>query len=315
MSNVTSNNLTSQLNVYSQEALAQFIATMPNFGMFTERFDTEIANGGQNLVTRIPNTQFNSANDLTQGWADISASAQTITIPLGIKNYSEAFNELEWATLTEANLRSWFLPQMATQLANSITVDALNKVTSSYYTNTVTVSTSSLFAITGAASLAQAATILSNNEIPENGRYAVVTPTIKQALMAGQIYQTFAAENTNGALVDNRVRRLADFDLTTYARFYNATLPQGGDKYSSKDKLVGVAGNKQGLLAAVRQPVEINAGTTWSSNAADPSSGLSLQVRLMYDPSKPVWRFAVVSVWGTAQGNPNAIVPIITQST
>jgi hypothetical protein len=314
MGAASSNNLTSQLNVYSQEALQQFIASMPNFALFTRLFDTEIANGGQALVTRIPNTYFNAPNDLTQGWNDISASAATKTLTLGIKNYSEKFNELEWATLTENNLRNWFLPQMVGQLANGIVVDAINNVTSSVFTTTITVASSSAFGITGSTSLAQASTYLTQNEIPLEGRYAIVAPSVNQALMSGLVYQVFDAEASKGAIQSNKVKKLADFDLAVYPRFQNATTPQGGSKYSSGDKLIGLCGNKEGLIAAVRQPVEINVGTVWSSNATDPTSGLSLQVRLQYDGSVPVWRLAVVSVWATAAGNPYAIIPILTQS-
>jgi hypothetical protein len=304
------------LSIYAQDALNQYIASMPKFDLFVRSFDTEIANGGQSLVTRLPNTSFASTPaDLTQGWNDETASASPITITLGLKARSEKFDELQWATLTDTNIRNWFMPQLAQQTANDVVVNAINNVTTSFYTNKISVPTSSMFAITGALSLQQASTILSNNEMPETGRYAIVTPTINQALSAGQVYQVFS-KNVNEVLDSNSVRQLSDFTLAKYARFFGATLPQGGSKYSTgTDKLVGIAGVKEGIVAAVRQPVPINAGTTFSANAVDPTSGLSLQVRLSYDPSSPVWRLAVLSAYGTAQGNPNAIVPIVTQST
>lgn len=314
MANLTTNNVAATLNIYAQEALDQFIATMPSFNLFNKLFDSEIANGGQALITRIPNTYFNSVNDLTQGWSDISASVSNITISLQIGNYSEIFDELQFATLTDANIRNWFMPQMAQQLANGIVVNAINNVNTSSYGNYISVNSSSLFSITGSTSLASASAALDNLEIPQEGRYAIVTPTINQALMAGQIYNVYDAENSKGALQRNSVKELAGFQLSRYARFSGATAPQGGAKVSGQGGLVGICGNAQGIVAAVRQPVEINYGTTWSANAVDKSSGLSLQVRLMYDQSKPVWRLAVVSVYGTAQGNTSAIIPIVTKS-
>lgn len=312
---LTTNNLTSLLNVYSQEALTQFIANMPKLDLFVRNFDSEIANGGQALVTRLPNTMFQSAPaDLTNGWNDESASATPITITLGLKARSEKFDELQWATLTDSNIRNWFLPQLAQQMANDVVVSAISNVTASVFTNTITVATSSLFTITGSTSLQKASTILSNNEVSEAGRYAIVAPSIHQALMAGQVYQTFT-KNVNEVLDTNNVKVLSDFTLAKYARFYGATNPQGGAKYSGGDKLIGIAGVKEGIVAAIRQPVPINAGTTFSSNATDPTSGISLQVRLSYDPSSPVWRLATLSCYGTAAGNPLGIVPILTQST
>jgi len=104
------------------------------------------------------------------------------------------------------------------------------------------------------------------------------------------------------------------FDLYKYARLSGSTKPLGGDSYTGGDKLIGFAGNSNGLVAAVRAPVDVNNGLVQSATAVDPSSGLSIQTRLVYDVSKPVWRLATVSVFGTAAGNKNAIVPIITQS-
>jgi hypothetical protein len=314
MSALTQNKLASQLNVYSQIALDQYIASMPKIDLFVKSFDSEIQNGGQSVFTRLPNTSFASAPaDLTQGWNDETASAALIQINLGLNARSEKFNELDWATLTDTNIRNWFLPQLAAQTANDVVVSAINNVTSSVFTNTLSVPSSSQFAITGAFSLQQASTKLSNNEMPEVGRYAIFTPAIHQALMAGQVYQTFT-KNVNEVLDANNVRVLSDFITAKYARFFGASLPQGGSKYSKNDKLVGIAGVSQGLVAAIRQPVAINAGTTFSSNAVDPTSGISLQVRLSYDPSSPVWRLAVLSLYGTAAGNPLGIIPIITQS-
>lgn len=322
MSALTQNSVASTLNVFSNIALEQMIASMPKLDLFTKLFDSEIANGGQALITRLPNTQFQTTpSDLTQiasgntAWNPESGSVNNITINLGLKARAENYDELQWATLTDTNIRNWFLPQLAKQTANDIVVNVLNNVTSSVFTTTLTVPTSSNFAITGALSLQQADKLLAKNEIDENNHFFIANPDLYQSLTANLVYQLFENGVVEPVVSNNTVRQVSNFKVARYARLYNASLPWGGQAYGNSDKMVGLAGHSQGLVAAIRQPVPINAGTTWSANAVDQTSGISLQVRLMYDPSMPVWRLAVLAVYGSAAGNPKAIIPVITQST
>ena len=312
MSAVANNSLSGFLAVYAQESLEQFVAQMPKINLFTKNFDSSITNGGISVTTRISTTNWGTANDLTQGYANTSATASAVTATLKLRDFDAVFDELQWSTITPQVLINTFFKPMGQQLANSIVVDALSNVTSSYFTNTITVASSSLFTVTGSNSLQAASTTLDNLEVDHNGRYAIVTPNIYQSLVAG-ILPTYIYGDAN-AVQGNKVQNLLGFDITRYPRFYNATLPAGGNAYSGGDKLVGIAGNSQGLVAAVRAPVDVNNGLVQSATAVDPSSGLSLQTRIINDISKPGWRLAVVAIYGTAAGNKNAIVPIITQS-
>ena len=58
MSAVSNNSLQGYLAVYAQESLAQYIANMPKLNLFTKNFDTEIANGGVSVITRISTTNW-----------------------------------------------------------------------------------------------------------------------------------------------------------------------------------------------------------------------------------------------------------------
>jgi hypothetical protein len=310
---VSANSLSGFLAVYAQRSLEQFITAMPPADLFTSNFSDEIANGGLSVTTRISTTNWGSPNNLANGWADTSASSSAVTATLKIRNYDLIFNELEWATVTEQVLLNTYFPQMAKQLANGILVDALSNVTSSAYTNTVSCNSSSQFTVTGSSSSLQAAVQqLDINEIPFENRYAITTPQIYTNLVAG-IMPTYVY-GTSEAVKENKVQNLLGCNLHRYPRFYNAALPQGGSKISNSDKMVGVVGNAQGLVLAVRQPPEFNSGTTMSATATDSTSGLSLQTRIVQDVSQPGCRLAVVSVYGTAAGNTSAIVPILTLS-
>lgn len=309
MSAVANNSLQGYLAVFAQESLEQFVANMPNINLFTKNFDSEIANGGLSVTTRVSTTQWSTPNDLTQGWGDTSASSSAVVATLKLRDYDVVFDELQWTTITPQVLQNTYLPQMVKQLANGIVVDAINNVTTASYTNGITVASSSLFTVTGSTSVQYAATTLSNLEIPEEGRYGIVSPAIHQSLVAG-ILPTYIYGDDR-AVKNNMAANLIGFQLMKYPRFYNAALPQGGAKYTNgTNKLVGMFGNEQGLVCAVRAPQEINNGLVQSATAVDPSSGLSLQVRWVYDVSQPAWRMAVVSIFGTAAGNTNAIIPV-----
>lgn len=312
---ITANSLQGFLAVYAQESLKQFVAAMPSMNLFTRNFSTDIANGGVSVTTRIiSNSWATASNDLaTDGWASSVASASSVTATLKERNRDLIFNELEWATITPSVLQNLYFPNLVKQLANDVTTDVISNVTSSYFTNTVTCNSSSLFTVTGSSSSLQAcATKLSNLESPEDGRYAIVTPNVYETLAAG-ILPTYIYGN-DGVVQGYKAQRLLNFELSKYARLYNATLPNGGTKYAGGDKLVGFAGTAEGMVVAMRSPIDMNNGLVQSAIATDETSGISIQTRMVYDVSKPAWRIAAVAVWGAAKGNASAIVPIITAS-
>ena len=309
---IDSNSLATFLAVYAQRSLEQFIADMPPIDLWTANFDDTITNAGQSVTTRISTTYYGSPNDLTAGWSPTSMTSSNVTATLKLQDYDALFNELEWSTITPQVLINTFFQPMARQMANGMVVDALNNVTSSYFTNTLTVNSSSLFTVTGSTSLQTCSTILDNLEIPMQDRYCIMTPAMYQGLTSGILPTYYYGDD--GAIKRNQVQELLNFKLHRYARLKNATKPQGGSSYGNSDKMVGLVGNNQGLVMAVRAPVDPNNGIVQSNTAVDPTSKLSIQTRIVYDVSKPGWRLAVVGLWGSAAGNSDAIVPILTAS-
>jgi hypothetical protein len=317
---ITANSLQGFLAVYAQKSLEQFIADMPPREMFTENFDESISNGGVSVTTRIPTTIWGTLNDLgLNGWAKSRASASPVTATLATKDYDIQFNETEWATITPTMLQNTYFPPMIKQLANGIIVDGINLVTSSVFTSAISGSTGA-FGVSGSFSLGAASKQLNTNEVPESSRYAIVNPSLYLSLVNSvlptYVYGSPAVVQGNGYGPNGKpAMKLMDFDsITMYPRFYDAALPQGGAAVTGSvngDKLVGIAGNKQGLVLAVRSPVDVNNGLVQSATAVDPTSRLSLQVRVVYDVSVPCWRLAAVALYGVAAGNPKAIVPLL----
>lgn len=319
---VTNNSLAGFLAVYAQKSLNAFLADMPPRDIFTENFDDSIATGGVSVTTRIPTTIYGTLNDLgVSGWESQQASASAITTTLATKGHDHSFSVTEWATVTPAMLESLYFPVIAKQTANGVVVNALNNVTSSVNTTTMAVASAGALTLTGAsASLQYAAQLLDNNEIPVDGRYAILNPAAWQGVIstATPVYylgdNTIVRKNGYSDAASNTGYALAGFNTFRYARLYGATKPYGGDSYSSGDKLVGVAGHKQGLVMACRVPLDMNTGLIQSYTAVDPSSKLSIQAVLAFDQSKPVWRIGTYILFGTAAGNNKAIVPIISNT-
>lgn len=317
---ISNNSLAGFLAVYAQKSLTAFLADMPPRDLFTENFDDSIATGGVSVTTRIPTTVYGTLNDLgTSGWESSQASASAVTTTLATKGHDHSFNVSEWATITPAMLESLYFPVIAKQTANGVVVAALNNVTSSVYTTTMAVaSAGALTLVGGSGSLQYAAQLLDNNEIPTEGRYAIVNPAAWQGLISG-VYQTYilgdpSAVRKNGySETGNNVGySLAGFNTFKYARLYGASKPYGGDSVSqTTDKLIGLAGNRQGLVMACRVPLDMNTGLIQSYTAVDPTSKLSIQVVLAFDQSKPVWRIGTYILFGTAAGNSKAIVPFL----
>ena len=302
------NSLAGFLAVYAQKSLDQFIADMPLISRFTTDFSDSITNGGTSVTTRLPISNYGTPNDTAlNGYLAAEASASAVTITLKQRDYTHDFTELQWATITPQIIQNTFLPSMVKQLANGIVVDALNLVTASVFTNTLTVASSSLFTSTN---VFNASNKLTTAEVPFNDRMMILSPNAYQA-MIGSVNPAYVYGATT-AIQDYHGIKLGGFDpILEYPRLVATQTFNGGAKYSQTDKLVGIAAQKQGLCVAMRAPVDVNNGLVQTATATDPTSGVSIQVRVMYDIPRAVWKLAVTSIYGVAVGNPKAIVPIL----
>ena len=326
---INANSLSGFLQVYAYKSLPAFLADMPPRDMFVEDFDDSIATEGTAVVTRIPKTSFASTlNSLDSGWGNQNLTSSAVTVTLATKGTDASFTMTEWATIGEQQLLNTFANFLAKNTANGIAVSVMANVTSSYYTNTVTIGSSSLFAFTGSNSLQSITTTLSNLEIPVNDRYGIVTPNAYTSLTS-QLYQQYVwgdptlVRNNGYKDLDgkdissaNPGLKMAGVNMYPYARVNanTATLPYGGAVVNNAQALAGFVGNKAGLAFAARAPITINDPLFQTYTVVDPTSGFPLQFILALDPGFPGYRIGVYSLFGSAQGNPNAIVPVISAS-
>lgn len=299
------------LAVYAQKSLEQFIADMPLVSRWTTDFSDSIANGGTSVTTRLPISTFGAPNDTAaNGYLAMNASSSAVTIPLVQRDYTQDFTELQWATVTPTMIQNTFLPPMIKQLANGIVCDALSVITASTVSTTpFQMSAASTFSSSVVFSGSAAMT---TNEVPFNDRMIIASPQAYQALI-NSINPAYVYGATT-AIQDYHGIKLGGFDpIIEYPRLVGTSTP-GGSSYGGwapGKTLHALALQKQAVCVAMRAPVDINNGLVQTATATDPTSGVSIQVRLMYDIPRGVWKLAVTSIYGVALGNPRAVLPFI----
>ena len=327
---VSANNIGGALQVFAFKSLPAFAPDLPPRDIFTSNFDEAVAGEGVSVTTRVATSQFGAMNDLANGWESMQASSSAITATVKTKGHDHVFNVTEWDTIGEAQILNTFGNILGKQVANGISVDVYNKVSSSYFTNTVTIASSSNFVYAApTGSLTYIGAALDNLEVPRGGRYAILTPNTLQAMKASnnlfstlvygnsQIVQNGGYAGTNGQVSNSAGTGLFVDGVNIYQspRLFGATKPLGGDSYSGGDKLIGFAGNSAGLVIAARAPSAF-AGVpgAYTYTAVEPTSGWPFLFVAALDMSKPAWRFGIYSLFGSAAGNPNAVIPLLTQT-
>ena len=330
MPSTTANNIQGGLQVYAFESLPAFATDLPPLNTFVADFSPLVAGEGQSVTTTVPTTVFGSLNDLSNGWESQSLTSSAVTMTLKTWGHDHKIGVTEMDTIGSAKIISTFGNIVGKQVANGLTVKVYNNITSSVYTNTVTINSSSAFvyaAPTGSLTYLNAQ--LDILEVPRTGRYAILNPVALQAMKASNnLFQTLTFGNSsivqNGGYTgaNGQVSNSAGTglfvdgtDIYMSPRLTGASLPLGGDKYGNTDKLIGFIGNKVGLAVAARASNAFaNYPGAIAYNATEKTSGWPFLFVAFLDGSVPAWRFGVYTLMGSAAGNVNGIIPILTSS-
>ena len=309
------------------KAIQTPFANMPPRDIYAENFDDAIAQEGQVVHCHQNTTVYGNLNDLANGWESTPPTASNYQATLKTLGKDHIINVTDYSTIGEQRILDTF-STLGRQVANGVTVNVFNNVTTSSFTNVVTINSSSNFTYTGSNGLQSIATTLDNLENDQDKRYCILTPNAYSSLVtSNNVFQTLVyggseiirgngfkdvdGSDVNGA---HPGVKFAGFDIYKYPRLGTLGVrPYGGDKVVTPS-LIGFAGVKSGLFVANRVPMPVNFPMTTNYVYTDPTSKFSLQFIMGLDFSKPGIRFGVYTLFGSAAANPNAIVPIITQS-
>jgi hypothetical protein len=327
--------MSNQTNVFSgiiEEFVFKSIVTpfanMPPRDIYTENFDDAIAQEGQVVHAHQNTTVYGALNDLANGWDNTPATASNYSASLKTLGKDHFIITTDWQTVGEQRILDMF-GSLGRNVANGITVNVLNNITTGSFPNFVSINSSSLFNLTGSSGLQSIGTTLDNLETDQDKRFFITTPNAYQALVASSgVFQTLVYggseiirgngfKDVDGADVNSSHPgiHLAGFDIYKYPRLGTLGLvPYGGSQVSGDTSLIGFGGNRSALFAANRVPIPSNFPAVSTYTYVDPTSKFSLQYIMGLDFSKPGIRFGVYTLFGSAAANPNGMVRLITKS-
>jgi hypothetical protein len=287
------NNLNGFLAVYAQKSLDQLIAKAPLLSAFTTDFSDAIVDGGTSVTTRLANSTYTANDTDANGYIAQDASSSAVTVTLKQRDNTVSFSELQWATMTPTVLQNTILPGLVGGLVNSISQDAMALITSGSYATSV-VSPAASFSGSKVANIAQT---LSTANVDIEGRSLIVLPTL---------YETFV--NTVSAAYNLGTSDLIQGYRTSKA--YGFSIFEYSGVPANDQNLVGFATSKAAIAIAMRAPIVSDNTNILSQNAVDPSTGMSIQVRIWHDATKGRHFLSVVSIYGVSVGNTGALVRI-----
>ena len=299
-----SNNLAGFLQTYSQESLKQFIVKAPLFSAWTTDFSPTIAGGGLSVTTRLSTTNWSANRTDLNGYTPQASTASAVTMTLIQKDVTDSFSDLEWATATPQVLLNTFLAAQIDTLVNTIAVDVLANIsaTGSYTTQSIGAATNY-----NNNSASMTANLLDKNFVPRANRSLIICPDSHYSLISS-ISPSYIYGSTT-AIQEYQANRIAGFAEYSYAGIKDSPYSVAGQS-GALTNLYGIACHKQGFALAMRSPIEVNSGLVNTSTVTEESSGISIQSRISYLQQYGQWNVSTTAIYGTAAGNPKAVVLI-----
>lgn len=285
------NSLTGFLAVYAQKSLDQLVAKAPLLSAFTTDFSDGIVDGGTSVVTRLATSTYTANDTAANGYTAQNASSSAVTVTLKQRDNTVAFTELQWATMTPQTLTNTILPGLVGGMVNSIVADAMAVVTIANYGSASIVGAAASFSGSAVARMAQT---LSTANVDIMDRTLIVLPTYYETFVnsVASAYNLGTADLIQGY----RTSQAYGFKVWEYSAVPN-----------NSEALVGFACGKSGIAIAMRQPIVNDNPTISATNAVDPNTGMSLQVRLWHDATTAKHYVAVTAIYGVAAGNTAAL--------
>ena len=287
---------TTNANVIAQRALEILVADYSFLRASVTDFSADAAKYNASVFTaRISAT---TAQDYSQstGYAATAVTQTDVQITLNkFKHVSYSVDDSE-RTSSNINLIERFAGSAAHALGLQMVGDLLALVTSSTFTNALTVASSAF----SYRSVVSAGITLNNNNSPVNGRYAVLNPSFYGALLNDTT--VVANPQISGDLVRTAgIGNVAGFNINQYS-----AVPLNGIT------LGGFLAQQEALLIAARVP-EVPTGVSIPGDISvvtEPRTGLSVQVREFYDVVLGKLQRTYALIYGVKAGEPNSLVRI-----
>jgi hypothetical protein len=199
-------------------------------------------------------------------------------------------------TSSNINLIERFAGAAAHALGLQMVGDLLALVTSSTFTSALTVASSAF----SYRSVVSAGITLNNNNVPVNGRYAVLNPSFYGALLNDTT--VVANPQITGDLVRTAgIGNVAGFNISAYSAVPSNSITLGG--FFAQQEALLIAARVPEVPTNVPIPGDISVVT-------EPRTGLSVQVRENYDVVKGMLQRTYALIYGVKAGEPASLVRI-----
>lgn len=277
-------------DVISQGVLDGFVAALLPLQAFSTSFNADAVKKGDKVsIPRIGAQSVAVAKTTGADYVIQDNTSDAVEISLGQPVYvSGALDDVEVASSSVLNLEMYG-KQKGFQLGKKVVQDIMANITLANFGAAAFTGAANTFDVDSVITLAQ---VCDTADMPEEMRSLVLKETYYANLLKDQTVTVLQAYGTNDPLHNNKLPRLAGFDV-----YKSTIIPANGQN------LVGFAVHPSALAVAIRYlaPQEGH-GYTRAEALTDPATGITIGVREWYDEDsgqkKKVWE----CVYGSAVG-------------
>jgi hypothetical protein len=281
-------------DVISQGVLDGFVAALTPLTAFTTSFSADAVKRGDKVsIPRISSAVAAVTKTASADYVIQDLGSDAVEISLGEPVYvSGGLSDVEVANSSVLNLELYGR-QKGFQLAKKVLQDVMGTITLANFGAAAFTGAANLFDVDACVDLA---TVCDTANMPEDMRALILRETYMANLLKDQTATSFATYGSQDPLHNNKIPRLAGFDL-----YKSTIIPANGQN------LVGFAAHPSALALAMRYlaPQEGH-GYIRAEAISDATTGMTIGVREWYDTDsgvkKKVWEACYGYVVGISAG-------------
>lgn len=283
-------NATVNAPLIAQTALTTLLAKFPVLNQIATDFSSDSVKFNQDIITHIVTPTVARDFDPNTGYVPDDQAQVDVKVKIDCHAYAGyAITDVERST-SEIDLNQRYGDKVAYALGRKVSDDLFAIVKAANFPNQTSVAEADF----GRNIVVDVGTKLNKRFIPDIGRFMFVNSDYYNALQKDEaLYKAYIAPQVANVVVTGILPNVNGFNVIEYS-----ALPENGER------LVGVAGIREGLIMAARVPdVPENTGDTEITVITDARTGLSVQVRDRYDGRLGRQEVSYTLMYGFATGN------------
>ena len=294
-------NATVNAPLIAQTALTTLLATFPLLNQIATDFSDQAVKFNQDIITHI--VQPTVAHDFNPATGYVPDDQAQVDVKVKIDNHAYAgyaITDVERST-SVIDLNQRYADKVAYALGRKVCDDLFALIVTANFPNQTVIAQEGF----GRDTVVDIGTKLNKRFIPSMGRFIFVNSDYYNALQKDEaLYKAYIAPQVADVVVTGTLPNVNGFTITEYS-----ALPDNGQR------LMGVAGIREGLIMAARVPDTPEfTGDTQIDVVTDKRTGLSVQVRDRYDGRLGRQEVSFTLMYGFATGNAPVLERIVAPS-